>query len=143
MTMAERAGNDNDLYDRPTGELLRELSQQTTDLVRQEIELAKAEVGEKGKQAGIGAGMFGGAGLFGVGAFAALTTAIIAALSLAMDTWIAALIVTVVYGAIAAVLAQRGKQKVQEVGAPVPEQTRDSVKEDVQWAKTRMRSGRE
>jgi len=141
--MAERDGNNNDLYDRPTGELLRELSQQTTELVRQEIELAKAELGEKGKQAGLGAGMFGGAGLFGVGAFAALTTTIIAALDRAMALWLAALIVAVVYGVVAAVLAQRGKQKVQAVGAPVPEQTKDSVKEDVQWAKTRMRSGRE
>jgi uncharacterized membrane protein YqjE len=140
--MADRNG-DNDLYDRPTGELLRQLSQQTTDLVRQEIELAKAELGEKGKQAGLGAGMFGGAGLFGAGAFAALTTTIIAALDQAMALWLAALIVAVVYGIVAAVLAQRGKQKVQEVGAPVPEQTKDSVKEDVQWAKTRMRSGRE
>lgn len=140
--MASRGGN-NDLYDRPTGELLRELSQQTTELVRQEIDLAKAEIGEKGKQAGMGAGMFGGAGLFGAGAFAALTTAIVAALQLAMPVWVAALIVAVVYGAVAAVLAQRGRQKVQEVGAPVPDQAKDSVKEDVQWAKTRMRSGRE
>ena len=140
--MAERDGN-NDLYDRPTGELLSRLSQQTTELVRKEIELAKAELTEKGKRAGAGAGMFGGAGLFGMFAFAALTTAIVAALQLAMPVWVAALIVAVVYGIVAAVLAQRGKQKVQEVGAPVPEQTRDSVKEDVQWAKTRMRSGRE
>ena len=139
--MAEQDGN-NDLYDRPTGELLSRLSQQTTDLVRQEIELAKAELTAKGKQAGVGAGMFGGAGLFGVFAFAALTTAIVAALDLAMPVWVAALIVAVVYGIVAAVLAQRGKQKVQEVGAPVPEQATDSVKEDVQWAKTRMRSGR-
>ncbi len=140
--MAERDGN-NDLYDRPTGELLSRLSQQTTDLVRQEIELAKAELTAKGKRAGVGASMFGGAGLFGVFAFAALTTAIIAALQLAMPVWVAALIVAVVYGIVAAVLAQRGKQKVQDVGAPMPEQTKDSVKEDVQWAKTRMRSGRE
>jgi hypothetical protein len=140
--MAQRDGN-KDLYDRPTGELLRELSQQTTDLVRQEIDLAKAEIGEKGKRAGMGAGMFGGAGLFGAGAFAALTTAIVAALQLAMPVWVAALIVAVVYGIVAAVLAQRGRQKVKEVGAPVPEQTTESVKEDVQWAKTRMRSGRE
>jgi Flp pilus assembly protein TadB len=140
--MAERDG-DNDLYDRPTGELLSRLSQQTTDLVRQEIDLAKAELSAKAKQAGVGASMFGGAGLFGVFAFAALTTAIVAALQLAMPVWVAALIVAVVYGIVAAVLAQRGKQKVQDVGAPMPEQTRDSVKEDVQWAKTRMRSGRE
>jgi len=134
---------DNELYDRPTGELLRELSQQTTDLVRQEIDLAKAEIAAKGKRAGLGAGMFGGAGVLGLLAFAALTTAIIAGLDQAMALWLAALIVAVVYGAVAAVLALRGKQQVQEVGAPVPEQTRDSVKEDVQWAKTRMRSGRE
>ena len=133
---------DKELYDRPTGDLLRELSQQTTELVRQEIELAKAEIGEKGKQAGIGVGMFGGAGLFGAAAFAALTPAIIAALDLAMPLWLAALIVTVVYGAVTAVLAQRGKQKVQEAGPPVPQQTTQSVKEDVQWAKTRAQSGR-
>jgi uncharacterized membrane protein YqjE len=135
-------GQRNELYDRPTGELLRELSQTTTDLVRQEIELAKAELGEKGKRAGIGAGMFGGAGLFGAAAFAALTTAIIAALDLAMPLWLAALIVTVVYGIVTAALAQRGKEKVQEAGPPVPEQTTASVKEDVQWAKTRAQSGR-
>lgn len=134
---------DNELYDRPTAELLRDLSRQTTDLVRQEIELAKAEIGEKGKQAGIGAGMFGGAGVFGAGAFAALTTAIVVGLDQAMALWLAALIVAVVYGAVAAVLALRGKRQVEEVGAPVPEQTAESVKEDVQWAKTRMRSGRE
>jgi uncharacterized membrane protein YqjE len=133
---------DNELYDRPTGELLRELSQQTTELVRQEIELAKAEIGEKGKQAGLGAGMFGGAGVFGLGAFAALTTAIIVGLDQAMALWLAALIVAIVYGAVAAALGLRGKRQVEEVGAPVPEQTTESVKEDVQWAKTRMRSGR-
>jgi uncharacterized membrane protein YqjE len=133
---------DNELYDRPTGELLRELSQQTTELVRQEIELAKAEIGEKGKQAGLGAGMFGGAGVFGLGAFATLTTAIVVGLDQAMALWLAALIVAIVYGAVAAALGLRGKRQVEEVGAPVPEQTTESVKEDVQWAKTRMRSGR-
>jgi uncharacterized membrane protein YqjE len=136
-------GQGNDLYDRPTGELLRELSQQTTDLVRQEIELAKAELGEKGKRAGVGAGMFGGAGLFGIGAFAALTACIIAALDLAMPLWLAALIVTAVYAAIAGVLALQGKEKIKQAGPPVPEQTAESVKEDVQWAKTRAKSGRE
>jgi uncharacterized membrane protein YqjE len=136
-------GQRNELYDRPTGALLRELSQQTTDLVSKEIELAKAEIAEKGKRAGIGAGMFGGAGLFGIGAFAALTACVIAALDLAMPLWLAALIVTVVYAAVASVLALQGKEKVKEAGPPVPEQTMDSVKEDVQWAKTRAKSGRE
>jgi uncharacterized membrane protein YqjE len=137
------AGNDNnDMRDRGTGELLKELSDHTTTLVRKEIELAKAELGEKGKKAGQGAGMFGGAGLFAVFAFAALTTCIIVALDSAMELWLAALIVAVVYGAIAGVLALQGRNKVQEAGPPVPEQATESVKEDVEWAKTQARSGR-
>jgi hypothetical protein len=139
--MPQRNG-DPDLRDRPTGELLKELSDQTTTLVRQEIELAKAELGQKGKQAGLGAGMFGGAGLFGVFAFAALTTCIIAALDTAMPLWLAALIPAVVYAAIAGVLALQGRDKVQAAVPPVPEQATESVKEDVQWAKTRAKSGR-
>ena len=134
--------NGNDLRDRPTTELLRELSDQTTTLVRQEIELAKAELTEKGKKAGTGAGMFGGAGVAGLFALAALTTAIIAALDTAMPLWLAALIVAVVYAAVAGVLALRGKKEIEQVGPPAPEQAIDSVKEDVQWAKTRARSGR-
>jgi uncharacterized membrane protein YqjE len=137
------AGNDNnDMRDRGTGELLKELSDHTTTLVRKEIELAKAELGEKGKKAGRGAGMFGGAGLFGVFAFAALTTCIIAALDSAMELWLAALIVAVVYAAIASLLALQGRNKVKEAGPAVPEQATESVKEDVQWAKTQARSGR-
>jgi uncharacterized membrane protein YqjE len=136
------ASRDNELRDRPTGELLKRLSDETTTLVKQEVELAKAELQEKGKQAGIGAGMFGGAGLFGLGAFAALTAAVIAALELALPLWLAALIVALVYAAVAAVLALRGKRKVSEAAPPVPEQTKDTIKEDVEWAKTRARSGR-
>jgi uncharacterized membrane protein YqjE len=136
------ADHNNDLREHGTGELLKELSDHTTTLVRQEIELAKAELGEKGKQAGLGAGMFGGAGLFGVLALAALTTCIIVALDSAMPLWLAALIVAVVYGAIGAVLAFQGRNKVQEAGPPVPEQATESVKEDVQWAKTQAKSGR-
>ena len=136
------ADHNNDLREHGTGELLRELSDHTTTLVRQEIELAKAELGEKGKKAGLGASMFGGAGLFGVFALAALTTCIIVALDSAMPLWLAALIVGVVYGAIAAVLALQGRNKVQEAGPPVPEQATESVKEDVQWAKTQAKSGR-
>jgi uncharacterized membrane protein YqjE len=134
--------NGHDLRDRPTTELLRELSDQTTTLVRQEIELAKAELTQKGKRAGASAGMFGGAGLFGVFAFAALTTAIVAALDTAMPLWLAALIVAAVYGAIAAVLGLKGRDQIEHAGPPVPEQAVDSVKEDVQWAKTRAKSGR-
>ena len=128
--------------DPPTAELLKDLSEQVSLLVRQEVELAKAELAVKGKRAGIGAGMFGGAGLFGLFAFAALTAAIIAALDLAMATWLAALIVAVVYGAIAGVLALTGRNKVQEAMPPVPQDSVDSVKEDVQWTKSRAQQGR-
>jgi uncharacterized membrane protein YqjE len=132
----------NELRERPTADLLKELSDHTTTLVKQEIDLAKAELSEKGKKAGQGAGMFGGAGLFGVFAFAALTTCIIAALESPLNLWLAALIVAVVYAAVAGVLALQGRNKVKEAGPPVPEQTTESVKEDVQWAKTRAKSGR-
>jgi len=132
----------NDLRERSTGDLLRELSDHTTTLVKQEIDLAKAELSEKGKKAGKGAGMFGGAGLFGVFAFAALTTCIIAVLESPLSLWLAALIVAVVYAAIAGVLALQGRNKIQEVGSPVPEQAIESSKEDVEWAKTRAKSGR-
>ena len=125
-----------------TSELIKQLADQTSRLVREEVELAKAELAVKGKRAGIGAGMFGGAGLFGLFAFAALTAAIIAALDLAMATWLAALIVAVVYGAIAGVLALTGRNKVQEAMPPVPQDSVDSVKEDVQWTKSRAQQGR-
>jgi MFS family permease len=129
-----------DPREKSIGELFKDLSAETSALIRQEMALAKAELSEKGKEAGKGAGLFGGAGVVGLLAGGALTAAIIALLDKAMDTWLAALIVAVVYGAIAAVLAQRGKQELQQAAPPVPEQTVDSVKEDVAWAKTRARS---
>ena len=128
-----------DPSERPVGELLKELSNQTTTLVRQELELAKAEMAEKGKKAGLGAGMFGGAGLVGLLALGSLTTCVIAALDTGMELWLAALIVTAVYAAIAGALALLGKQKTQEATPPAPEQAIDSTKEDVQWAKTRAK----
>jgi hypothetical protein len=130
----------DDLRERPLGELLKQLSEETTRLVHQEIELAKAELTQKGRQAGMGAGLFGGAGAIGFLALAALTTCFILALDAAMPAWLAALLVAVVYGAVAAVLAMQGRKKVKQATPPVPEQTIETVKEDVQWAKTRMRS---
>jgi uncharacterized membrane protein YqjE len=132
----------NDLREQPIGDLLKQLSQETTTLVRQELELAKAEMAEKGKQAGKGAGMFGGAGVVGFLALGALTAALILGLDGFMKAWLAALIVGLVYAAIAGVLALTGKKEVQQATPPVPEQTVDSVKEDVQWAKTRTPSAR-
>jgi uncharacterized membrane protein YqjE len=132
----------DELRDRPVGELLKELSTQTTTLVRQELELAKAEMSEKGKQAGLGVGMFGGAGMFALLALGALTTCVIAALATGMDVWLAALVVAVVYAGVAATLALLGKRKTREAVPPAPEQAIESTKEDVQWAKSRAKSAR-
>ena len=132
----------NDVRDRPTAELIRELTDQTTALVRKEIALAKLELAEKGKRAGLGAGMFGAAGLFGIGAFAAITTCAILALNTFLAGWLAALIVAVAHAAIAGALALRGKQKVKQATPPVPERAVDSTKEDLEWVKTRAKSGR-
>jgi len=131
-----------DLRERPLPELLKQLAQETTQLLRQEIELAKAEVSEKGKKVGVGAGLFGGAGTIGFLAAAALTACFILALSEVMHPALASLLVAVVYGAIAAVLALRGRQKIKEAVPPVPGQTLETVKEDVQWAKTQMPSAK-
>jgi hypothetical protein len=128
--------------DPSAAELAKQLSEQTTRLVRQEVELAKAELSVKGKQAGIGAGLFGGAGVFGLYALGALTAAAIAALATAVDTWLAALIVAVIWAAVAGVMALIGKNRVQEALPPVPEDSVESVKEDVQWTKTKAQSGR-
>ena len=131
------------MNERPMPELLKDLSQQTTTLVRQEIELAKAEMTAKGKQVGIGAGAFGGAALVGLYAFGALTACLILALSTAVAGWLAALIVGVVYAAVAGVLALVGRNKAQAGAPPVPERAISSTKEDVEWAKTRAKSARQ
>jgi len=123
-------------------DLVQQLTEQTSRLAQQEVELAKAEMTAKGKRLGIGAGAFGGAGLvalFGVGA---LTAAAILALATAVTAWLAALIVSVVYLAVAGVLALVGKSKVESAGSPVPEQAVESVKRDVEETKLRAKEGR-
>ena len=129
-----------ELYGRPVGELLKRLSQETTTLVKQEIDLAKAEMSEKGKQAGVGVGMFGGAGVSGLLALTFLSLALAAALDTGTHAWLAALIVGAVWSGVAAVLALHGRTKVREATPPAPEQAIESTKEDVQWAKTQARS---
>jgi hypothetical protein len=123
-------------------ELIKQLSEQSSRLARQEVELAKAELAIKGKRAGVGVGMFGGAGVFGFYGFGALMAAAVLALATAVTAWLAALIVAAVLAAVAGVLALQGKSKVAQATPPVPEQATESVKEDVQWAKTRARSAR-
>jgi uncharacterized membrane protein YqjE len=134
--------NGSALRDQPVSDLVKQLTEQTKTLVHQEIELAKAELTEKGKKAGLGAGLFGAAGLLAFFAFATLTACFVLALDTAMASWLAALVVAALYGAIAGGLALSGKKQVTEAGSPVPEQTVDTVKEDVQWAKQRAQAGR-
>ena len=132
----------HDLRDRPVGELMKQLAQETSTLVRQELELAKAEMREKGKKTGLGIGLMGAAGGVALLALGALTAFFILALDAWMWAGLAALLVALAYAAIAGVLAFLGRERVQEAGKPVPEQTVESVKEDVEWAKTQMKSDR-
>ena len=126
----------HDLRDESIGDLLKRLSQDTSTLVKQEMALARAELTEQGKRAGTGAGMLGGAGVAGLLTLGALTATVIGVLDTAMAFWLAALIVTVIWGAIAGVLALQGRNKIKEATPPAP-QTVETVKEDVRWAKTR------
>ena len=131
-----------ELRERPVGDLVKQLASQTSTLVRQELDLAKAEMTEKATIAGKGAGLIGGAAVVGLLAAGALTACLILVLSEAMDAWLAALIVAVVMGAVAAVLGLAGRNKVRQATPAVPEQTVETVKEDVEWAKTRTPSAR-
>ena len=131
---------DAELRERSIGELFSKLSTETSTLIRQEMALARAEMTEKGKEAGKGAGLFGGAGAVGLLGAGAITAGIILLLDLAIAAWLAAIIVGLIYVAVAAFLALRGRERIQAATPPMPEQTVDTVKEDVEWAKTRARS---
>jgi hypothetical protein len=131
-----------DLRDRPVGDLVKQLAGQTSTLVRQEIDLAKAEMSQKATTAGKGAGLLGGAAVVGLSAAGSLTACLILALGEVIPDWLAALIVALLMGAIAAVLALQGRNRIRAATPPVPEQTVETVKEDVEWAKTRTPSAR-
>jgi uncharacterized membrane protein YqjE len=125
--------------DRSTGELVKQLSEQVTVLIRDELKLAQLEMTRKGKQAGVGAGLLGGSGvvsLYGVGCLIACA---IIAISGVVAAWLAALIVGAVLLALAGVGALIGKGRLQKATPPVPEQAVDSVKTDVEEIKERAR----
>jgi Putative Actinobacterial Holin-X, holin superfamily III len=138
--MATHREEPESLRQQPTGELVKQLADDVSTLVRQELELARAEMTAKARRAGIGLGELGSGGIVGLFALGALTTCVIAALALVMPVWAAALIVAVVYGAIAAVLVVIGRRQLDEAGPPVPERTRQTIKEDIEWAKDRKPS---
>lgn len=126
--------------DKPLGELVQDLSRQTSTLIRQEMRLAQAELSEKSRHAGKGAGMFGGAGavaLYGVGA---LVAAAILGLATVLEPWIAAAAVGVALLLVAGLLALTGKKELDEAGPPKPELALESVQQDVETVKARARS---
>jgi uncharacterized membrane protein YqjE len=118
-----------------TGELISRLTQQSTELIRSELRLAQAEMSQKAQKAGLGAGLFGGAGLVALYGVAALLATIVLALSLVIAPWLAALIVTVVLFLVAGVLALVGKKQVAQATPAAPQQTIDNVKQDVATVK--------
>jgi uncharacterized membrane protein YqjE len=151
-----------ELRDQSTGELVKQLANETTTLVkqeldyarseasrigeavvklaRQELQLAKAEMAEKGRTAGPGFGMIGAAGAAALLAAGTLTAFLVLALDGVMPNWLAALIVAVAWGIVAAVLYTTGKSRVEKAGPLVPEQAVETLKEDVEWAKTQIGS---
>ena len=142
MRVVASNNQSTDLRERPIGEIARDLTRDLPLLVRQEVALAKAEMTEKGRVAAPGLGMIGGAGLVALMAAGALTAFLILVLSIFLAEWASALIVGGALGVVAFVLAKQGKERVGEAGAPIPEQTIETVKEDVEWAKTRATSAR-
>ena len=139
MADVTHGGSTTDARDRPIGELVKDLSSQTSTLVRKAIELARAEMQQKGKVAGRGAGMLAGAAVAGLLALGALTAALITLLDNAMATWVAALIVMALWAIVALVLAKSGQKALKQATPPAP-QTVETVKEDIQWAKTQTGS---
>ncbi len=125
-----------------TAELLRDLSNEMTALVHQEVELAKAEMSAKSQRMGAGAGMFGAAAVAGLLAAGALVAAAIAGLATALSVWLAAIVVGVVLLIVAGGLALTGRAQVGRATPPVPEEAIRSSKEDVEWLKTQAKSAK-
>jgi uncharacterized membrane protein YqjE len=127
----------HELSDSSLSELVQQLSNQTTTLVRQEIRLAQLELQEKGKRAGMGAGLFGGSGLVALYGVGALIAAAVMLIATALAPWLAALIVAVGLLALAGVLALTGKRQVEQATPPAPEEAIESAKQDVEVVKER------
>jgi uncharacterized membrane protein YqjE len=128
-----------ELSERSVGDLVQQLSQQTATLVRQEMRLAQVELQEKGKRAGIGAGMFGGAGLVALYGVGAVIAAVIMLVATAIEPWVSALIVGAVLLATAGIVALLGKKQVEQATPPKPERAMESMQDDVEHVKERAR----
>ena len=124
--------------DATAGELARQLPEQISRLVREELRLAQLEMTQKGKRAGIGAGMLGGGGVIALYGVAAVLAGAILALTLVLPAWASALIVGGALLAVSAVLALAGRKQVQQAMPPDPQQTQASVEADVEEIKERV-----
>jgi len=120
--------------DASTGELVARLSHDVSELVRDELRLAQAEVTEKSKRLGIGAGLFGAAGLLALYAVGVLIATAVLALALVVDAWLAALIVGVALLAAAGIASLLGKREVEDAVPPVPREAMAGIKQDVHAA---------
>jgi len=127
--------SDGEPQEPSVGELVQRASQQTADLVRQEIRLAQAEMREKGRHFGVGAGLVGGGGLVALYGIGVLLAAVVMLLATALEPWVAAVIVAVVLLIVAAILALVGRKQVEQATPPLPEEAAASVQEDVRHIK--------
>lgn len=127
-------------YDRSLGDLLKDLMADASVLIKQEIALARVEMTEKAKVYARASAMLGVAAVVALFALGALTACIILAIHVALAAWLAALIVGVAYLIIAGIFALVGMARLRRAGKPVPEQTIQTIKEDVSWAKHQARS---
>ena len=127
----------------PTADLVRQLSEQVSTLVRDELALARVEMVEKGKRAGIGAGLFGAAGVIAMYGLGALFVTAGAALALVLPVWLAALLVAVALFAVAGIAALIGKKQVRRALPPEPEAAMASGKRDVAAVRNAIREGRQ
>ena len=125
--------------DRSAGDLVKQLSEQVSVLVRDELKLAQLEMSRKGKQAGLGAGMLGGSALIALYGVGCLIACVIIAISGAVAAWLAALIVGAALLAGAGVAALWGKGRLQKAAPPVPEQAVGGIKTDIEEIRERVR----
>ncbi|HEY0696408.1 MAG TPA: phage holin family protein [Micromonospora sp.] len=131
MAEVVKTGPPRPVAERSTAELVQQATEQLSRLVRDEFALARAELTEKGKHAGIGVGLFGGGGALALYGLGALIATIVLLLDLVLPAWLAALVVAVALFVVAAVLALVGRRQVRRAGPPVPTAAVDSVRADV------------
>lgn len=130
------------LRERGIGELLASFAQDTTTLLSQEVELARAEVAIQANRAKAGAGLFGAAAVIGLAALGALTACAIIALALVLDPWLAALIVGAALLAVAGMLALAGRSRTKQIAPPVPERALEGLRRDAAAVQEGVQAGR-